>query len=189
MKLSTRDVILGAMFAALAVVAAVLFRFMPGIVPFSLVPFVVVLAGAMLGAKMGALSMLVYLLMGLVGLPVYEKPPFGGPAYVLQPTFGFLLGFIAGAYVTGKLIPNDGKAGFIRYLAASLAGVTAIYIVGLPYLYIILNFYLGKSFPVMQVLAIGFFPFIGFDLLKAALASGLARAVSRRVRAAGINIG
>lgn len=189
MKLSTRDIILGAMFASLAVVAAVLFRFMPGIVPFSLVPFVAVLAGAMLGAKMGAISMLVYVLMGLVGLPVFEKAPFGGPAYVLQPTFGFLLGFIAGAYVTGKLIPDGGNTSYLRYFAASAAGVAVIYIVGLPYLYMILNFYLGKSLPVMQVLKIGFLPFIGFDLLKAALASGLARAVSQRVRAAGVKMG
>lgn len=188
MKLSTRDIILGAMFAALAVVAAVLFRFMPGVVPFSLVPFVAVLAGGMLGAKMGAISMLVYVLMGLVGLPVFEKPPFGGPSYVLQPTFGFLLGFIAGAYVTGKFIPRDGNAGFIRYFVASVAGVAVIYIVGLPYLYMLLNFYLGKTVSAIQVIKIGFLPFIGFDLLKAALASGLARAVSRRVKAAGMNI-
>lgn len=187
MKFSTRDIILGAMFAALAVVAALLFRFLGGmVVPFSLVPFVAVLAGAMLGPRLGAMSILVYVLMGLVGLPVFEKPPYGGPAYVLQPTFGFLLSFIAGAYVTGKLLPASGEAGLMRYFGASLAGVAVIYLVGLPYLYMILNFYLGKAVPVMQVLQIGFIPFIGADIVKAAIASALARAVARRVRSAGI---
>jgi biotin transport system substrate-specific component len=178
---------MGAMFAALAVVAALLFRFLGGmVVPFSLIPFVAVLAGAMLGGGMGAMSMLVYVLMGLMGLPVFEKPPFGGPAYVLQPTFGFLLGFIAGAYVTGKLLPAGGEAGLLRYIAASLAGVAVIYLVGLPYLYTILNFYLGKTFSVLAVLKIGFIPFIGADIVKAIVASALARAVVKRMRATGI---
>ncbi|KJS15400.1 MAG: biotin biosynthesis protein BioY [Peptococcaceae bacterium BRH_c4b] len=187
MKFSTRDIILGAMFAALAVVAALILRFLGGlVVPFSLLPFVAVLAGAMLGGRLGAMSMLVYVLMGLVGLPVFEKPPYGGPAYVLQPTFGFLLGFIAGAYVTGKLLPAGGKAGLVRYIAATLAGVVVIYLVGLPYLYMILNFYLGKTFSALAVIKMGFIPFIGADIVKAIIASALARAVARRVRAARI---
>lgn len=184
MKLSPREISLAAMFAALAAVAAALFRFGAPVVPFSLVPFVVLLAGMLLGPRLGAVSMAVYMLMGLMGLPVFEKPPFGGPAYVLQPTFGYLLGFILGAYVTGKLLPEDGNAGVARYLLASVAGIAAIYLAGLPYLYVILNFYLGKAVPVLKVIQIGFLPFIAFDLLKGALASVLARAVVRRVKTA-----
>lgn len=184
MKFSARDIILGAMFASLAVVSALLLRFLgSAIVPFSLVPFVALLAGAMLGGRLGAMSILVYVLMGLVGLPVFEKPPYGGPAYVLQPTFGFLLGFILAAYVTGKLIPAGGDAGLFRYIAASLVGVAVFYLVGLPYLYLILNLYLGKALSAMAVIKIGFIPFVGADIVKAALASGLARAVARRLRA------
>ncbi len=182
MKVSAKEISLTAMFAALAAVAAALLHFGAPIVPFSLVPFVALLAGMILGPKLGALSMAVYVLMGLVGLPVFEKPPFGGPAYVLQPTFGYLLGFILGAYVTGKMLPKNGDAGIVRYLLASVAGVAAIYLAGLPYLYIILNFYLGKTVPVMKVIQIGFLPFIALDLAKGAVASVLARAVVRRVR-------
>jgi len=181
MKLTIREMILAALFATLAMVAAALFRFGAPVVPFSLVPFVVMLSGALLGARAGALAMLVYVLLGLIGLPVFEKPPFGGPAYVLQPTFGFLVGYIAGAYVTGALLPKKGQPGAVRYFLAMAGGLAALYLFGLPYLYLILNFYLGKTFSVWQVVKIGFLPFIGLDLLKAAAAAVLAGAVSRRL--------
>ena len=184
MKLSAKEITLVAMFAALAAVAAALFRFGAPVVPFSLVPFVVLLSGMILGPRLGAMSMMVYVLMGLLGLPVFERPPFGGPVYILQPTFGFLLGYILGAYITGKMLQKKEKPGLIRYLAASVAGIAAIYLMGLPYLYLILNFYIGKVFPVLKVIQIGFTPFIIFDLLKGALASLLAMAVVRRVRLA-----
>jgi len=145
----------------------------------------VLLAGMILGPRLGALSMIVYTLMGLIGIPVFESPV-AGPAYILKPTFGFILGFILGAYVTGIMLPRQGNPGIIRYLAASLAGIAVIYIVGLPYLYAILNFYLGKTIPVMQVLKIGFIPFIGLDLIKGVLATLLASAVVRRLKASGV---
>lgn len=182
MKLSPRDMALAALFAALAAVAAMLSRFfITPYVPFSLVPFVVMLAGGLLGARVAALSMLVYMLLGLAGLPVFETAPFGGPAYLLKPTFGFLLGFIGGAWVTGALAPKQKDPGVARLFLAMAAGLAVIYLIGLPYLYVILNFYLGQTFSALQVLKIGFFPFIGFDLLKAVLAAVLARLVYRRL--------
>lgn len=72
---STRDITMTAVFAALAVVAAVLVRYGGSIVPFSLMPFVALLAGGVLGARLGALSIIVYILLGLVGLPVFATPP------------------------------------------------------------------------------------------------------------------
>jgi biotin transport system substrate-specific component len=84
------------------------------------------------------------------------------------------------------MLPRRGNPTILRYLAASLAGIAVIYIVGLPYLYAILNFYLGKTVPVMQVLKIGFIPFIGLDLIKGVLATFLASAVVRRLKASGV---
>ncbi len=180
-KLNPRDMALVALFAALSVTAALLFRFFGGmIVPFSLMPFVVLLAGGLLGARLGALSIGIYVIMGLVGIPVFEKPPFGGPAYVLSPTFGFLIGFIVAAYVTG-LILKERDAGPVRLTAAMLTGVAVPYIIGLPYLYAILNFYMGKAMDIPAVLMIGFVPFIGFDLLKALAAGMLIKAVGARL--------
>jgi len=180
-RFSARDITMAAVFAALAVAAAMLVRYGGAVVPFSLLPFVAMLAGGILGARLGALSMIVYLLLGLTGVPVFARPPFGGPAYVLQPTFGFLIGYIATAYVTGMLLKNREPSGFLRYFFSMAAGVVFCYLAGLPYLYVILTFYLGKTLSVMQVIAIGFTPFIVLDLAKAAVAAVLARAVYRRL--------
>lgn len=181
-KLTPRDMALVAMFASLAVVAALLFRFFGGmIVPFSLMPFVVLLAGGLLGARLGALSMGIYVLMGVLGMPVFEKPPYGGPAYILSPTFGFLLGFILAALVTGLILQGRTDAGPVRLSLAMLAGLAMIWVVGLPYLYVILNFYMGQSYDLAKITTLFFVPFIGFDLLKALAAGVLIRAVGVRL--------
>lgn len=185
-KFSARDITMTAVFAALAVVAAMLIRYAGSIVPFSLLPFVVMLAGGLLGARLGSLSIIVYILLGLIGVPVFSSPPFGGPAYVLQPTFGFLLGFAGGAYVIGALLKNKERSGFTRYFLSMVAGLVVIYLIGLPYLYAILTFYLGKTVSVSQVLTIGFTPFIALDLAKAVAAAVLAKAVFRRLNAYGM---
>lgn len=185
-KFSARDITMTAVFAALAVVAAMLIRYAGSIVPFSLLPFVVMLAGGLLGARLGALSVVVYILLGLIGVPVFASPPFGGPAYVLQPTFGFLLGFTGGAYVIGALLKNKERSGFARYFLSMVVGLTVIYLIGLPYLYAILTFYMGKTVSVSKVLTIGFTPFIALDLVKAAAAAVLAKAVFRRLNAYGM---
>jgi biotin transport system substrate-specific component len=186
LKFSARDITMTAVFAALAVVAAMLVRFAGPIVPFSLLPFVVMLSGGLLGARLGALSIIVYILLGLIGLPVFASPPFGGPSYVLQPTFGFLLGFVVSAYMIGILLTNRERGGFGRYFLSMLVGVIVYYLVGLPYLYMVLTFYLGKTVSVAYVMAIGFTPFILIDLVKAAAAAALARAVYRRLCAYGV---
>lgn len=182
-KFSTRDITMTAVFAALAVVAAMLVRFAGSVVPFSLMPLMAMLAGGLLGPRLGALSMFVYILLGLIGVPVFASPPFGGPAYVLQPSFGFLPGFAGCAYVIGMLLRNREASGFSRYFLSMMAGIFVYYLVGLPYLYAILTFYLGQTVSVGQVLMIGFTPFIALDLVKAVLAAVLARAVCRRLKA------
>lgn len=185
-KFSARDITMTAVFAALAVVAAMLVRYAGSVVPFSLMPLIAMLAGGLLGPRLGAISMVVYILLGLIGLPVFATPPFGGPAYVLQPTFGFLPGFAGCACVIGMLLRNRADSGFARYFLSMSAGIAVYYLVGLPYLYAILTFYLGKTVSVAQVLKIGFTPFIALDLVKAGVAAVLAKAVYRRLRAYGI---
>ena len=181
-NLSARDMVLVSMFAALAAAGAIVFRWLGAtLIPFSIVPFVVVLAGCILGPRLAALSMFLYMLIGLVGVPVFETAPFGTPAYVIRPTFGFIMGFIPAAYVTGRVVHGSNAPGIARYVAGTLAGTAVLYVVGLPYLYLILNFYMGQSFPVMTVLQIGFIPFVLWDIMKAVIAAGLARAVQRRL--------
>lgn len=183
MKFSTKEIVLGAMFVALAIIQAMLLRFLGTlVVPFSLITFVAVLAGIMIGPRAGFLSMLVYVLMGLIGLPVFEKPPYGGLVYVLQPTFGFLLGAILASYMAGKFRPKKNAKNTLGYCGASFLGILVIYVVGLPYLFLMLNLYLGQATSIIRLFEIGFIPFIGLDLIKAVIAAVLASLVVKRIK-------
>ncbi len=95
-----------ALFTAMASAAAILARFGSSIVPFSLVPFVVCLAGATLRSRSGAYSMLMYMCLGLAGLPVFASPPYGGFSYIVTPSIGFIPGFVVAAYVIGGVLES-----------------------------------------------------------------------------------
>ncbi len=182
-KLKTREMTLTAMMVAATAVVAVVFRFYPlvlGTIPFSMLPFMAVLAGGILGARLGALSMLVYLLMGLVGFQIFATEPYGGPLYVLKPTFGFVLGYIPAAYVSGFLSRKSKGAGLRHYIVAMIAGIAVIYIIGLPYSYIMLNFYLGNAVALWQLIS-GMLVFIALDLVKGLLAGMLSYAIAKRL--------
>ncbi len=181
MRFSTREIVMAGMFAAFAAAVAVVFRLVqPALVPFSLLPMVALLAGGLLPRRVAAASMGVYMLLGLVGLPVFASPPFGGLVYVLKPSFGFIMGFAAAAYAVAWITEKLGRSRAVC-LVASIVGILAIYAVGLPYLYLILKFYLGQVVDVYKVLKIGFWPFIGLDLVKAVIASVLIEEVGKRV--------
>lgn len=116
-------------------------------IPFPLVPLtfqtvVAVLAGLLLGPLYGTAAVGVYIFMGLIGLPVFTNG--GGFAYVVQPTFGYILGFAAAAFVAG-LICGKGKISLLRALLASFAGFLANYLVGVPYFLLIWHFYMNNG--------------------------------------------
>ena len=133
-----------AIFVALMVVSAFIR------IPFPLVPLtfqtvVAVLAGLLLGPVYGTAAVGVYIFMGLLGLPVFTNG--GGFAYVVQPTFGYILGFAAAVFVAG-LICGKGKGAKItlrRALLASVAGFLVNYIVGVPYFLLIWHFYMHNG--------------------------------------------
>lgn len=135
------NMVLCALFAALIAVGAFI-RIPFGLVPATLQTFFVALAGLMLGKKYGALSAAVYALIGLAGVPVFTGG--GGLGYVLTPGFGYILGFILGAFAAGY-IAEKGKPTFVRFLLASLACLGAVYSVGALYYLAISVWYLGKE--------------------------------------------
>lgn len=186
MRLTTKQMTLTALFTALHVAAAVILRLGgEAAVPFSLVPLFVVLAGLLVG-RAGALSLLTYALLGLIGIPVFAKPPFGGLAYLLQPSFGFVIGYAVAALVIGWLVERYHWRSPPMLFVAALGGLIALYLVGLPYLYLVLRYVVGKALSWRQVLAVGFLPFFGLDLAKAGLAAFLAAAVQRRLPQQGL---
>ncbi len=170
-KINTRQMILTGLFAALTAVGAFI-QIPIGTVPITLQLLFTILAGVMLGSKLGALSQLVYVVIGLFGVPVFAGGT-GGFSSVLSPRFGYVIGFILCAYVVGKLTEGNKKPGFIGLLLASFIGVMVVYLIGVPYLYLIVKNLMGKDMTFAAALKTGFFIFIPGDLLKCAAASAL----------------
>jgi len=178
---STKILIRTAFFTALIAIVSLIGRFSAGLVPFSLMPFMVLISGFWLPPKAVALAFSAYILLGLIGLPVFASPPFGGPSYLLQPTFGFLPGFLlAGIFVSWgcrKFVINN----FLKSLGLSFLGVLIIYIPGLLYLWWALNFIVGSEIGWVGVLQVGFWPFLGFDLFKAILGAIIFLQIKSRI--------
>ena len=162
------DTVLIPLFTALTAVGAFIKIPVPH-VPFTLQTLMVMFAGLILGSRRGALSQLLYLILGLMGLPIFAQG--GGPAYVLQPSFGFLLGFIPGAFVIGKILEDSKNLALPKVVTALVLGQGGIYLFGLSYLYLNLNFILHKPVSPYAVLMAGFLIFLPGDILKTAIAA------------------
>ena len=133
-------------------------------VPFTLQPLAVLLAGMVLGARDGALSQLAYVALIAAGLPVDAN--MRGQAALFGPTGGYLIGFVAAAFVAGWLVEHGAKRLWQRLLAG-VAGIVVIYLFGVPVLMLSRGLDLGAAF------AAGAAPFIIPDLAKAGIAAAL----------------
>ena len=157
--------VLCALFAALtAVCAQVIIPI--GAVPVSLSLLPVLLCGALLRPWDALAAAAVYLLMGLVGLPVFSGLQ-GGPAKLLGPTGGFILGYLPCALLTALILRR--KRTLPRYALAMAAGVLACYLFGTAWFMVSSGTALGAALSVCVL------PFLPFDALKIALAALLAR--------------
>ena len=165
---NTRNLILVAMFAALTAVGAFIKIPLP-FVPFTLQFLFCGLAGIILGAKLGALSQILYVSMGLMGLPVFTQG--GGINYIFQPTFGYLLGFIVAAYAIGKMREHVKEMTYFKTAIIFFLGLLLIYLLGVPYLYFISNIYLGKAMSAYSALFYGFVTTVAGDLVVIAMGS------------------
>ena len=135
--------------------------------PFSPVPvtaqtLAVLLVGALLGSVRGGISMLLYLAQGMAGLPVFAAGG-AGVAYFLGPTGGYLLGFVAGAALTGLLAERGWDRRIGTTLLAMLLGTAAIYAAGLAWLALFTR--------AENVLTVGLYPFIPGAVVKIAAAA------------------
>lgn len=148
--------------------------------PFTPVPvtgqvFCVLLAGAVLGPRLGFISQVQYLAAGAAGLPVFAHG--GGPAALLGPTGGYLVGFPLAAAVVGALCGRAGARGWLAF-PACLGGAAVIYIFGAAW-YAIWTAALGGAVALPVVLAQSVFPFVPVDAAKAFLAAAAAPRLRR----------
>jgi len=158
--------ILGVVGFALALAAAAQVTMpIPGTpVPFTLQPLVVVLAGLMLGPTAGAISMILYLIAGASGLPVFS--PIGAPGLLrfVGPTGGYLIAYPVAAWAAGALGAKKERL-MVRFLAAC-AGIALIFVGGIAHL-AMLNHSIGVA------IGLGLTKFAPFDIAKALIAAGV----------------
>lgn len=164
--MKTKEMILVALFASLTSIGAFI-KFDLGLIPFTLQFFFCSLSGILLGARLGALSQVIYVALGLFGLPVFSKG--GGLSYIFKPSFGFVIGFIFAAYLIGKLSEKNNK--FFTLFLAQLVGLLILYAFGATYMYIIMNFYLAKTMTIIKIIKIAIVPFVASDIIKILLVS------------------
>ncbi|HEX2867840.1 MAG TPA: biotin transporter BioY [Ignavibacteriales bacterium] len=139
-------------------------------VPFTLQTMLVILAGAFLGAKNGALSQIIYIFMGAIGLPVFAG--FSSFASLLGPTGGYLLAFPLGAYVTG-LVLEKRRSLVITWLAMALGALVIIF-TGASYLSLLFHRSFGNAF------FVGALIFSVWDIIKISAAASIYFSISRK---------
>lgn len=172
-----------ALFTALIIVGGFI-RFPIGAIPITLGTLFVLLGGALCGKRVGAIAPIIYLIIGLIGIPVFSAG--GGITYILYPTFGYLLGF-----VFAGLIAGIAKKGVVKKLVCNLIGVLVIHVVGVLYFYFMSNFYLqaldlmhqtatqnpiysGASVTLGQAIITGSLIFLPIDILSAVISALIA---------------
>jgi biotin transport system substrate-specific component len=166
-RLTTRELATAALFTAIVAVAAVV-AIPVGAVPFTLQVFVVLLAGMALGPRLGALSVIAYLILGMFA-PVYAGGASGLGA-LFGPTGGYLIGFMGGAVGAG-LGAERGDRTLPRLLVAGLAGLVPIYAIGAAWLALQLHLTPGVA------MLTGVVPFVWLDVLKSVAAALTAQAL------------
>lgn len=164
-----KDLIKTSLFVVLMIVGAFINVSFGSPIPYTLQTLFVLMSGIVLGVKYGPLSQVVYILLGLFGLPIFTQGR-GGFGALMTPTFGFLIGFILGAYITALLFRKlKIKNSYVRGVLSAILGAAVIYIPGILYFYVLQNAIIGKA---MSLLTISGFmvPFFIPDLMKAVVA-------------------
>ena len=140
-----------------------------GIISLTLQTFAVVIISLLLKWKKAAIVFIAYIVMGLIGIPVFSTG--GGFQYVLLPSFGFIIGFLISSLFIGSNIGNTKLLKIIK----SVIGLLILDLIGLIYMYFILKYYIGSpNANFMYVIEVGFLPFIIKDLISTVLAALIA---------------
>lgn len=171
---NTKAMVLAALFTALTAVGAFL-QIPLGFTSITLQTLFTWLAGLLLGPKWGALSQLAYVVLGLVGLPIFTQG--GGLGYLVKPSMGFLIGLIPMAWIVGMLTRDQHSPK--RVVLACVAADVVLYLLALPYMYCVLNLYLGMSRSVIEVVEGGMLLFLPGDAVKIAVAAAISGPITR----------
>src|SRR5262249_42508148 len=140
-------------------------------VPFTFQPMVVLVGAAALGARLGASSQLLYLAMGIMGLPVFAASPVlpQGIARLAGPTGGYLMAYPFAAFVAGWLAERGFDRRYITEVAAMICGLALVFVGGVSWL----AWFVQPARGISAALASGFYPFIVADVIKLIAAASI----------------
>ncbi len=145
-----------------------------GPVPITLQTLAVFVIGYLLTPKNAVMATLLYLVLGLIGFPIFSNFTGGLQAFLL-PSFGFALAFIPATYLQAKYLNKHSRFNVRNLAIAGLINTVVTYGIGLTYMTFILNIYLESQLSFMGILFAGFIPFIPGDIIKLTLAITLAK--------------
>ncbi|MDM8143880.1 biotin transporter BioY [Megamonas hypermegale] len=177
--LNVKNMILCALFVALIAIGAFIKIPVP-VCPFTLQLLFTTLAGLLLGARLGFTAVIVYVAVGLIGIPVFTQG--GGPSYVLQPTFGYLIGFAVGSYIVGILTEKIAGPSLVRLLTANFINLLIVYLFGMIYVYAINEFYLNTPIGIWPLFLYCFVLAVPGDIVLCIVAAVLGRKLIPVVR-------
>lgn len=184
MKSNVRNLVYMALFIVLITIGAKVVIPIP-VCPFTLQLLFTTLAGLVLGPVYGGISVLCYIVLGLIGVPVFATG--GGFGYVLQPTFGYLVGFAAGAFLTGLIARKHREScSFLRLLAANFAGLLVVYLMGIVYFWLIKTFYIGNPIGFKALILYCFVLAVPGDIVLCVVAAILSKKLLPILKANGL---
>jgi biotin transport system substrate-specific component len=173
-KTSIKGIVYASLFGALTAAGAFIVIPVPP-VPITAQTFFLNTAAVLLGGSLGALSQFIYVMLGVVGIPVFSGGK-AGIGVIFGPTGGYLLGFIIAAFIIGKIAGAKRGAGIFWHIFAMLVGMLIIYSLGIVQLALVAKMSFKKA------LAIGVLPFIPGDIIKILLAAIISSRLKGRIK-------
>ena len=182
MNKKIQDLTKTALFAAVISISAYI-RIPTTPVPLTFQSVAVLITGYCLGPRYGASATILYTAVGLAGLPVFASG--GGPAYVFSPTFGYIIGFTFCAIITGYLSRFNVKATILKAYLIMLAGLIGIYIPGILWFILSLNWIAGVPADITTILKIGLLIPLAGDLITTIPAAIVAVKIRKNISRTG----
>lgn len=175
-KSKSKNLVLAAMFTAFIVIGSFT-TIEIGPIPFTLQAPVILITGLLLGPTWGFVSVLTYIALGLIGVPVFSSKGGAGFMYVFKPSFGYIIGFLISVVVIGlisKIKAKNKKTQYAYMLLANLVGTFIIYTIGIIYMYLIMRFHLAKEVTASWLFKYGLWLFLPKELVFCVLTPFLA---------------
>ena len=160
---------LSALFCTLICIGSFIRIPMPNMMPVTLQTFFVLLTSLILPLKASTLAILTYIVLGLIGLPIFSGG--GGIGYVLMPNFGFIIGFLIATVIISVITEKLKNRKLWQYIVISLIGIAVIYIIGIFYFAFITNVHNNNNYSAIWFIQTVFLPFLPKEIICIILAS------------------